>query len=240
MIRNTVGGETVLLVAARALILYTLVVVVMRVMGKRQVGEMQPYELVIAIMIAELAAVPMGDNGIPITNGIVAILMLLVAEVMLSVVSLHSEKAREIICGKPTILINDGRLVPEAMRESRVNLNDLMEQLRTKNYPDISDVAYAILETTGHISVIPKPQSAPPTAKDLGVAVPEFSLPITLVMDGELQLGDLKRTGITVDQLVEKAKAQGIHDLRNVFFAQLSSHGEIEFQDRSESGGGVR
>lgn len=227
-----------LLVAARALILYTLVVVVMRVMGKRQVGEMQPYELVIAIMIAELAAVPMGDTGIPITNGIVAILMLLVAEVALSLVSLHSEKARQIICGKPTILIEKGRLVPQAMRESRVNLNDLMEQLRTKSYPDISDVEYAILETNGQISVIPKPQSAPPTAKDLGVVVPKFSLPITLILDGELQRSDLKKAGITAEQLLNKAKAEGFHNLREVFFAQLNSSGQIEFQDRSIKGGG--
>ncbi len=227
-----------LLVAVRALILYTLVVVVMRVMGKRQVGEMQPYELVIAIMIAELAAVPMGDTGIPITNGAVAILMLLVAEVTLSVVSLHSEKARSIICGKPTILIEKGQLIPQAMRESRVNLNDLMEQLRTKSYPDISDVEYAILETNGQVSVIPKAQSAPPTAKDLGVAAPEFSLPITLVLDGELQRTDLKKAGITEEQLLKKAKANGFHNLPEIFFAQLNSNGQIEFQGRPNTGGG--
>lgn len=227
-----------LLVAVRALILYTLVVVVMRVMGKRQVGEMQPYELVIAIMIAELAAVPMGDTGIPITNGIVAILMLLVAEVLLSVASLHSERARQLICGKPTVLIENGRLVPETMREARVNLNDLMTQLRTKNYPDISDVAYAILETNGHISVIPKPQSIPPSAYALGVDVPEFSMPITLVLDGELQLGDLKRAGITIDQLTDQAKEQGVNDLRDLFFVQLNSHGLLEIQARPSKGGG--
>lgn len=231
------GGATMLLVAVRALILYVIVVIVMRVMGKRQVGDMQPFELSITILIAELAAVPMADTGIPITNGIVAILVLLVAEVVLSVVTLHSEQARSFICGRPAILVAQGKLVPSTMRQARVNMSDLMEQLRTKNYPDIADVHYAILETNGSLSVIPKGNSRPPVAKELGVVVPDPMLPITLILDGDIHLANMKKAGITVEQLESKAKEQEVADLRDVFFAQLNSSGQIDIQVHPDVGG---
>lgn len=109
-----------LLVAVRALILYTLLVIVLRLMGKRQVGQMQPFELVIAIMLAELAVIPMSDTGIPLSNGVISILVLLAAERFLSLISLHSEKARALICGTPTILIENGKPIPLPCKNSEL------------------------------------------------------------------------------------------------------------------------
>lgn len=218
-----------LLIAVRALVLYALLVLVMRLMGKRQIGQLQPFELVITIIIAELAVIPMSNTGIPLTNGIIGILVLLAAEVFLSLVALHSEKAREIICGKPTILINNGRLLPEAMQRVRVNMNDLLEQLRAKEYPNVSDIAYAVLENNGSLSVIPKSEARPPTTKEMGQSAPQPQFPVTLIMDGNIKLHNLELLGITVTTLVRQAQSQGIADLRQVFFAQYTTDGKFDF-----------
>lgn len=223
-----------LLIAVRTLVLYAVLVVVMRLMGKRQIGQLQPFELVITIVIAELAVIPMSNTGIPLTNGIIGILVLLASEIFLSLLVLHSEPARKIICGTPTILINNGRLMIKNMRRLRVNLNDLLEQLRSKEYPNVADIAYAVLENNGTLSVIPRASVRPPAAKDLGVAVNEPRFPITLILDGHVNLRNLQLAGITVDTLMQQAKAQGIADLRDVFFAQLTTEGAIDFHLRDE------
>ncbi|HHV35419.1 MAG TPA: DUF421 domain-containing protein [Syntrophomonadaceae bacterium] len=218
-----------LLVAVRALILYTLLVVVMRLMGKRQIGQLQPFELVITIVIAELAVIPMSDTGIPLINGIVGILVLMVVQIIISLIILYSEKARKIICGNPIILINNGKPVREMMRLVRINISDLLEQLRSKEYPNISDIAYAVLETNGSISVIPKADVKPPTARDLGTPVEEPHFPISVIMDGKVILRNLQLVGITLDVLQQQAQAQQINDLREVFFAQYTTEGKIDF-----------
>ncbi len=218
-----------LLVAVRALILYTLLVVVMRLMGKRQIGQLQPFELVITIVIAELAVIPMSDTGIPLINGIVGILVLMVVQIIISLIILYSEKARKIICGNPIILINNGKPVREMMRLVRINISDLLEQLRSKEYPNISDIAYAVLETNGSISVIPKADVKPPTARDLGTPVEEPHFPISVIMDGKVILQNLQLVGITLDVLQQQAQAQQINDLREVFFAQYTTEGKIDF-----------
>ncbi|HHW40450.1 MAG TPA: DUF421 domain-containing protein [Syntrophomonadaceae bacterium] len=223
-----------LLIAVRALILYAVLVVVMRLMGKRQIGQLQPFELVITIVIAELAVIPMSNTGIPLSNGIIGILVLLAAEIFLSLLVLHSEPARKIICGTPTILINNGKLMTRTMRRLRVNLNDLLEQLRSKEYPNVSDIAYAVLENNGTLSVIPRASVKPPAAKDLGTAVTEPRFPITLILDGHVNLHNLQLAGITVDTLMQQAEARGIDDLRDVFFAQLTTDGTIDFHLKGE------
>jgi len=139
----------------RALILYALVVTGIRIMGKRQVGELQPFELVVTIMIAELASVPMENTGTPLLNGIVPILALLLAEVFISYITLKSERARTIVCGSPSIVIQNGKIVQRELARLRYNVNDLLEQLREKNIVNVSDVEFAILETNGQLSVIP-------------------------------------------------------------------------------------
>jgi uncharacterized membrane protein YcaP (DUF421 family) len=224
------GEDQMLLIAVRAIILYTLVVLVMRLMGKRQIGQLQPFELVVTIVIAELAVIPMSDPGIPLINGIIGILVLLAAEIFLSLVVLHSEKARAIICGVPTILIEDGRPVYRNMHRLRMNLNDLLEQLRDKEYPNVSDIAYAFLENNGTLSVIPKAGARPPTVKDLGMAaITDPTCPITLVLDGEINRKNLQIAGITEDSLLQQARSQQIENTKDIFFAQYNTEGQIDF-----------
>ena len=132
----------------RAILLYIIVLIVMRLMGKREIGQLQPFELAISIMIADLASIPMTDTGVPISNGIIPILGLLVMHLVISVVNLKSIKAREIICGKPRILIYRGKIDEKALKKERFTINELEERLRGNNVVNLGDVEYAILETS--------------------------------------------------------------------------------------------
>ena len=141
----------------RSIILYIIVLVVMRLMGKREIGQLQPFELAISIMIADLASIPMSDSGIPITNGIIPILGLLVMHLIISIINMKSIKGRGIICGKPSILIYRGRIDEKVLKKERFTINELEERLRGNNIVNIGDVEYAILETNGQVTVIQKP-----------------------------------------------------------------------------------
>ena len=141
----------------RSIILYILVLIVMRLMGKREIGQLQPFELAISIMIADLATIPMTDVGIPITNGIIPILGLLIMHLLISLINMKSMKAREIICGRPSILIYRGKINEEVLKKERFTINELQERIRGSNVVNLGDVEYAILETSGQVTVIQKP-----------------------------------------------------------------------------------
>lgn len=132
----------------RSIFLYAIILAVMRLMGKREIGQLQPFELVIAIMIADLASIPMTDTGIPIQNGIIPILGLLFMHLIISLVNMKSLRIREVICGKPRILIYRGRIKEDALRKERITINELEERLRSANVVSLGDVEYAILETS--------------------------------------------------------------------------------------------
>lgn len=167
----------------RAIILYIVVLIVMRLMGKREIGQLQPFELAIAIMIADLASIPMTETGIPISNGIVPIIGLLVMHLIISTINLKSIRAREAICGKPRILIYRGKIDEQALIKERFTLNELQERLRAKDVINIGDVEYAILETSGQVTVIEKPNKRKLIPEDLGI-MPEYEgLPYDLVVD---------------------------------------------------------
>ncbi len=179
----------------RVSILYLLVLITMRLMGKREIGQMQPFELVIAIMIADLASIPMTDVGIPITNGIVPILALLFFQSIISILNLKSIKLREIISGKPTILIFRGRIDEKALKQEKITINELQERLRQKDIFTIGDVEYAILETNGEISVIQKPEKRATIPEDFNI-LPEYEgIPYDLVIDGKIMYDNLQKIG---------------------------------------------
>ena len=230
--KRNLRGENMVIVFIRALILYLVVVVVMRMMGKRQVAQMQPFELVIMIMIADLAATPMEDTDIPLINGVVPIIALLSIQVLASYFSLKSEGFRDFICGKPSILIHKGRIDQSEMYRLRVNINDLLEALRNKDYFNISDVQYAILETNGQMSIIPKADKRPVETADIGIMVKEEELPVTLITDGKLNNNKLKKTGHDKKWLMDQLKKQDIDSIKDVFFASLSSDGSFYIQER--------
>ncbi|NLC88121.1 MAG: DUF421 domain-containing protein [Clostridiaceae bacterium] len=181
-----------LLIFVRTIILYMLVLIVMRFMGKREIGQLQPFELAISIMIADLATIPMSEPGIPITNGIVPILGLLVMHLIISVINLKSIKMREIICGKPSILIYRGKIQEDSMKRERFTINELQERLRSNNIVNIGDVEFAILETSGQISVIQKPDKRNSIPEDFNI-MPEYEgISYDLVIDGKIMKQNLK------------------------------------------------
>ena len=179
----------------RSIILYVIVLIVMRLMGKREIGQLQPFELAISIMIADLATIPMTDTGIPIGNGIVPILGLLVMHLLISLINLKSTKLREIICGKPRILIYRGKIQEKAMIKERFTINELQERIRSQNIVNLGDVEYAILETSGQITVIEKPNKRHTTPEDFGI-MPEYEgIPYDLVVDGKIMFKNLETIG---------------------------------------------
>ena len=179
----------------RAIMLYIIVLIVMRFMGKREIGQLQPFELVISILIADLASIPMTDTGIPISNGIVPILGLLIMHFLITFLNLKSVKAREIICGKPRILIYKGKIQEKALIKERFTINELQERLRGQNIVNLSDVEFAILETNGEITVIEKPNKRNTIPEDFGI-MPEYEgIPYDLVVDGKIMYENLDKIG---------------------------------------------
>ena len=170
----------------RTIILYLLIIVGIRLMGKRQVGELEPSELVLALIIADLAAVPMQDFGIPLLSGIIPILTLLAITMIISVLSMKSVQFRILLCGRPSIIVENGTICQKEMIKNRFTVDELMEELRMKGVTDISNIKYAILETNGQISVLPFSNQLPPTAKDMNIAPQENGLPLVLINDGHI------------------------------------------------------
>ena len=193
----------------RVIILYILVLVTMRLMGKREIGQLEPFELAIAIMIADVAAVPMADIGIPISSGIIPILALLVMHLLLAIINMKSIWARGIICGKPSILIYRGKIDEKQLKKERFTINELEERLRGNNVSSIGDVEYAILETSGQITVILKPEKRNTIPQDFNI-IPEYEgIPYDLVVDGKVMHENLKAIGKDYEWLkkqVEKFK----------------------------------
>ncbi len=184
-----------LITFVRAIILYIVVLIVMRMMGKREIGQLQPFELAISIMIADLASVPMTELGIPLGNGIIPILSLLLMHMVISFVNIKSINMRKIICGKPSILIYRGKIDEKALRKERFTVNELQERLRGNNIFNISDVEYAILETNGEVTVITKPEKRNVITEDLNLQVDYEGIPYDLVVDGKIMYENLKAIG---------------------------------------------
>ncbi len=216
-----------LVVFARALILYIIVVISMRIMGKRQIGQIQPFELAIAIMISDLAAVPMQNTGIPLVNGIIPILTLLIAQMLMSLLSVKSIWARALICGKPTILIEKGKIKEEELRRELYTLNDLLEQLRINNFSNIADVEYAILETNGQLSVIPKSQKRPLNPQDMGIKTDYEGLTIDVIVDGHIMSKNLKIAGKDQQWLLKELHKKHYKNPVDILYACIDSSGKL-------------
>ena len=194
----------------RAIFLYIVVLIVMRLMGKREIGQLQPFELAISIMIADLAATPMTESGIPITNGIMPILGLLMMHLIISMINIKSTRAREIICGKPSLLIFRGKIDQKVLKKERFTINELEERLRDNNIFNIGDVEYAILETSGQVTVIPKPNKKPVTPGDLNIEAKYEGRPYDLVVDGKIEYENLKKIGKDYIWLKKQTEKFGI------------------------------
>ena len=190
----------------RSIILYVLVLLVMRLMGKREIGQLQPFELAISIMIADLASIPMTDIGIPIFNGIIPILGLLTMHLIISVINLKSMRAREIICGKPSILIYRGKINEGILKKERFTINELEERLRANNVFNFGDVEYAILETSGQVTVIQKPEKRNTIPEDFNITPEYEGIPYDLVIDGKVMEKNLQQIGKDYNWLKKQAE----------------------------------
>lgn len=220
-----------LLTFVRTIILYILVLVVMRFMGKREIGQLQPFELAISIMIADLATLPMAEPGIPITNGVIPILGLLVMHLIISVINLKSLRMREIVCGKPSILIYRGRIQEENMKKERFTINELEERLRGENVFDIGDVEYAILETSGQISVIQKPNKRTTIPEDFGIDPPYEGISYDLVVDGKIMKQNLEKLGKDYNWLLKQVEQFGIKP-EDALIATIDGKGNFFCQEK--------
>lgn len=201
----------------RTIILYIIIIAGIRLMGKRQVGELEPSELVLSLIIADLASVPMQDYGIPLLTGIVPILTLLSLTMILSVLTMKSVRFRAILCGRPSIVVRDGLVDQREMSRNRLTVDELLEELRNKGYTDLSTVKYAILETNGQLSVLPYANQKPPTARQLKVAVEEGGLPLVVISDGRLLEHNLKALGRDQAWLGKRLKERGCPGPEAVF-----------------------
>ena len=179
----------------RTVILYLVLLLTIRLMGKRQVGQMEPSEFVVTMLVANLASIPMQDGGIPLYSGLIPILTVLGAELLLSAFSLKSIPLRKFLCGKPVILIENGRILRENLKKTRITMDELSGHLREKDVLDPSTVQYAILETNGNLSVFPYPAFCPASAKDAGIHPKKQFLPVTLISDGHLLADNLALAG---------------------------------------------
>ena len=194
----------------RSIVLYVIVLIVMRLMGKREIGQLQPFELAISIMIADLATIPMTETGIPIFNGIIPILGLLLMHLIISIVNLKSIKGREIICGKPSILIYRGKIDEKILKKERFTINELQEKLRSNNIVNLGDVEYAILETSGEVTVIQKPEKRGTIPEDFNIQPDYEGIPYDLVIDGKVMNKNLKSIGKNYNWLKKQVEKFGI------------------------------
>ena len=211
----------------RTIILYLVLIIGLRLTGKRQIGELEPIELVLTLLLSDLASVPMQDFGIPLLNGLVPILTLLSLSTLFSYFSLRSVRFRSLVCGEPAIIIRDGKLLQNVMRHNRLTLDELLEELRGQGVCDIDDVKYAILETSGQISFLPKSQNRPATPEDLALPTEPCGLWIDLVMDGKLLDNGLKKTGRDRQWLNTQLHRQAIGQLSEVFYAACDQNGNF-------------
>lgn len=201
----------------RTMILYILIIVGVRLMGKRQVGELEPSELVLSLIIADLASVPMQDYGIPLLTGVVPILALLSITMILSVLTMKSVRFRTLLCGRPSVVIQNGAIDQNEMGKNRLTVDELLEELRNQGYTDLASVKYAILETNGKLSVLPYANQKPPTARNMKVAVDESGLPRVVVSDGRLLEHNLKALGHDRPWLERQLAQRGCRDVSTVF-----------------------
>jgi uncharacterized membrane protein YcaP (DUF421 family) len=202
-------------------------------MGKREIGQLQPFELAIAIMIADLASVPMSEVGIPIINGIIPIFSLLVMHLIISFINLKSIKMRQLICGKPSILIYRGKINEKVLIKERFTINELQERLRANNINNLADVEYAILETSGQVSIIQKPNKRTTIPEDFNI-MPEYEgISYDLVVDGKIMNDNLKILNKTYEWLKKEVNKFNIEP-EEALLVTVNAKGDIFCQKKEK------
>jgi len=202
----------------------------MRLMGKRQLGQLEPFDLVTALMISELAALPMEDNRMPLISSMIPITTLVVLQIITSIIQLKSEKARTLLNGEPSILIKDGEVDLKELRNQRFNLDDLLEELRLNGYFNLSDIHYAVLETNGNISIMPKEENTPITPKVLNLSVQEKPMPMIIINDGSINKQNLEKVGKNMKWVKKQLRKNNIESYEDVFIGIVYDDDKFFYQ----------
>lgn len=216
----------------RSIIIYICVLIVIRLMGKRQVGEMQPFEFVITLIIADLACIPMAELSVPIVHGIVPIVSLLILHFLICFLSRKSHFARYLLTGKPAVVITPKGIDFKELKELNMTLDDLFELMRGCDVFRVSEIAYAIIETNGNLCVIKKAQYENVTREDLKVKVSQSALPLNIIMDGKRIEGNLTLAGITDEFLNECFKRANVNNENNIILMTVDNNGEVFIQEK--------
>lgn len=211
----------------RTILVYFFVIVVLRLMGKRQVGELESSELVVTIMISELAVMPIQDPQQPMMSSVIGILMLLIIEVLLSFLTYKNKTARKIVYGTPSIFVEKGEIKQREMKNQRFNINDLMEELRNNGVCDLSEVEYVVMETNGNVSVILNSQNRPLSPSDLSLNPPPVEMSYIIIDAGEVIEPNLKSLGFNEKWLQKTLNERGYKRIRDIFYMSASKSGEI-------------
>ncbi len=214
----------------RTIILYSFLLIIMRLMGKRQLGQLEPFDLVTALMISELAALPMEDNRMPLISSMIPITTLVVLQIITSIIQLKSEKARTLLNGEPSILIKDGEVDLKELRNQRFNLDDLLEELRLNGYFNLSDIHYAVLETNGNISIMPKEENTPITPKVLNLSVQEKPMPMIIINDGSINKQNLEKVGKNMKWVKKQLRKNNIESYEDVFIGIVYDDDKFFYQ----------
>lgn len=218
----------------RTAILYVLLIFIMRIMGKRQIGQLQPGELVITILISEIAAVPMQDNDIPMLNSVISVLLLAAFEIITSAISMKSIKVRSLLQGNSLVVIRNGVLDQKQIKRLRYTIDDILEALRQKDVFDIADVQYAIAETDGSLSVLLKPEKRPLSIGDADIEPKKSGLQCVMISDGKIIRSEFKDCGMTDKKLKNLLKEKKINP-RNVMLLTIDETGKMNMIERDKT-----
>ena len=220
---------------ARSIVLYLVIVIGIRLLGKHQVSELEPAEFVLALIIADVASVPMQDYGIPLLMGVIPIITLLCLSMILSVLTLKSLKLRAVLTGVPSILIRNGQVDQKELRRNRMTLDEVLEELRLQGFTELTSVRYAVLETNGQLSILPYARKQPPCAEDMDVPVADTGLPLVLINDGRLISANLSRCGLDKRWLDKQLKQHGVSSVREVFLLSVDEEKQTHFIRKDDS-----
>ena len=226
--RNLEKAVRALVIAfGRTVILYLLIIGGIRLMGKRQVGELEPTELVLAMLLSDLAAVPMQDFGLPLLYGVVPIITLLCLTMILSVATMRSVRLRALLCGKPSIVMQNGKLRQQEMRKVRMTADELLEELRLQGITDLNTVKYAILETSGSLSVLLYEDCQPLTPRQMGLHPESDTLPVIVINDGRVMEANLNWLGLDLSWLNGQLRQRNLTSPKEVYLFTVDQQGSI-------------
>lgn len=223
-------------VLIRTVVLYLFIIVGIRLLGKHQIGQLEPSELVLTLIIADLASVPMQDNGIPLLAGLIPIVVLLALSSILSVLCTKSIRFRALLCGRPSVVVENGQVVEAELRKNRLTIDELLEELRIQGYADFRSVKFALLETSGQLSVLPYAADKPATAAQVGASAQETGLPVVLVSDGRLLEHNLKGAGYEGNWLDKQLANHGLRSPRQAFLLTVDEGGNTYCVPKKEAG----